>query len=145
MKKLIVSVLALFSVISVMAQSNVKNLENALEYIDNRDYDNAIKCLEKELELNNENTLEIMGLLGYANYCNENYAKAMSLFDRTIEYTNEKDSAFLSKMYYHRAGLNSAIGDTVSSIKDYISSISLEPENEKAIIELAELYFNKNS
>lgn len=144
MKKLIVSVLALFSVISVMAQSNLKNLENALKYIDNKDFNNAIKCLEKELESNDEDTLEIMGLLGYANYCNENYAKAMSLFDRTIEYTNEKDSLFLSKLYYHRAGLNSAIGDTVSSIKDYISSISLEPKNEKAIVELAELYFNKN-
>ena len=63
MKKLIVSVLALFSVISVMAQSNVKNLENALEYIDNRDYNNAIKCLEKELELNDENTLQIVSEL----------------------------------------------------------------------------------
>lgn len=144
MKKVIVYILTLFSVASVMAQNNIKNLEKALQYIDKKDYANAIKSLEKELELNDENTLEIMGLLGYANYCHENYAKAMSLFDRTIEYSNEKDSTFLSKMYYHRAGLNLAIGDTVSSVKDYISSISLEPKNEKAIVELAELYFNEN-
>lgn len=144
MKKLIVSVLALFSVISVMAQSNIKNLENALEYIDNRDYENAIKCLEKELELNDENTLEIMGLLGYANYCNGNYAKAMSLFDQTIECDKGGDSIFLSTAYYHRAGLNSEIGDTIASIKDYLKSISYEPANDKALTELAEIYFQTN-
>lgn len=144
MKKLIVSVLTLFSVISVMAQSNANNLENALEYIDNRDYNNAIKCLEKELGLNDENTLEIMGLLGYANYCNGNYAKAMSLFDQTIECGKGGDSIFLSTAYYHRAGLNSEIGDTIASIRDYLKSISYEPANDKALTELADIYFQTN-
>lgn len=135
----------LMSVISIsIAQTSSPNIEQALKNIEEHEYASAIKYLEMELKQYPENQLVVMELLGYANYGNGNYAKAMSLFDQTIECGKGGDSIFLSTAYYHRAGLNSEISDTIASIRDYLKSISYEPANDKALTELAEIYFQTN-
>ena len=113
MRRYIFLLFILMSVISFsIAQTLSPNIEQALKNIEEHEYACAIKKLEMELKQNSENQLVVLGLLGYANYCNGNYAKAMSLFDQTIECGKGGDSIFLSTVYYHRAGLNSEIGDT---------------------------------
>lgn len=145
MRRYILLLFILMSVISFsIAQTLSPNIEQALKDIEEYEYACAIKKLEMELKQNSENQLVVMGLLGYANYGNGNYAKAMSLFDQTIECGKGGDSIFLSTVYYHRAGLNSEIGDTIASIRDYLKAISYEPANDKALTELAEIYFQTN-
>lgn len=118
------------------------NITRATECIANGDSDTAKEYLNKELQ-NNPHSVVGLDLLGYIYFIDKDYGKAISLFDKAIECARKKDKDDLSVVYYHRAGIHAALGDTVKSISDYKESISLDHDNSNALEELAEIYFNK--
>lgn len=142
MKHFILFFLLVFqSVYTVLYSQEIPyNLTRAAECITNKDIDTAKEYLNKELQ-NNPYSVTGLDLLGYIYFRDREYGKAISLFDKAIEYGRKKDKDDLSIVYYHRAGIHAVLGDTVKSISDYKESISLNPNNPQALEELADIYF----
>ena len=130
MRHFILSIILVFQgVYTVLySQEITYNLTRAAECITNEDIDTAKEYLNKELQ-NNPHSVKGLDLLGYIYFRDRNYGKAISLFNKAIEYARKKDKDDLSTVYYHRAGIHAILGDTVKSISDYKKSISLNSDN----------------
>lgn len=124
----------------VYSQSLSYNMTRASECLENKDIYTAKEYLNKELQ-DSPRSVAGLDLLGYIYFSDGDYRKAISLFDKAIEYAGKKDREELSLVYFHRAGLYAVLGDTIRSISDYKKSISLDKGNIQALAELADMYF----
>lgn len=130
-----------FNCCTMKAQPLSYNINRAIEYLEENDYENAKSFINKELE-NNPRDVISLDLLGYIYSCNQEYGPALNCFNKVICYAKKKDKDILARTYYYRAGIYSTMGDTIKSIADYRESIKRSSEyHRQTYIELGDLLF----
>lgn len=92
MRHFILSLILVFQVVYTVlySQEIPYNLTRAAECITNEDIDTAKEYLNKELQ-NNPHSVKGLDLLGYIYFRDRNYGKAISLFDKAIEYARKEN------------------------------------------------------
>ncbi|MDE5976750.1 MAG: tetratricopeptide repeat protein, partial [Muribaculaceae bacterium] len=75
------------------------------------------------------------------NYVKGNYGEALAEVEKAIKFTPKKDKNWMSGNYISRAVINLELADTAAAVKDFETSLKLEPENEPAFSKYAELLY----
>lgn len=118
------------------------NYRRGMEALQNRNNEEALEFLNKEIEENPKN--------GYAYFWiamiraqQEEYGRAITAANLSIKNLPKKDSEYLYFVYETRARVYAEIEDTIAAISDYSTAIKILPENEDAYEKRAQIYYEQ--
>ena len=143
MKKILITLTLLFTIVANANSQNDYNMQRAIESYNEGNLDSAEEFLYKELGVN-EKSVQALDLLGYILIQKEDYGNALNMLNNAIKYSKKKEE-FKQHAYYHRAALHTILKDTTAAINDYKKSIELNNKHSRSLIELADLYFEQSN
>ena len=137
----IFSIVALCS-FNVSEQKPVEsyNIKRAIELISEKQLTEAERYLADEISTNPK-CAAAYDLLSIIKLREGKPGEALSYSDKAINLYSKKDKEGMSMAYYHRAGAFVHIEDTANAINDYLMAIKINDSFDKALIELADIYF----
>lgn len=115
------------------------NLSRARELFGANDYDSAIEYINKELA-DNPKCAEAYCMQGYILLTKEENGQALTALNKALEYYPKKSKQDRAFAYYYRYGVDLAIQDTISAIKDIEMANQLVPDDKDYMKELANVY-----
>lgn len=145
MKKIILLTLALIESVCVFPQSGMKrpdsyNYNRGLEEFKNENYDEALEYFQKEVGTDAKNgyAYSWMALIYQSK---EEYGMSLTSANNALKYIPKKDANFLAATYIIRADTYLGIKDTIMAISDYGNAIRIDPSNENAYENRAQIYY----
>lgn len=145
MKKIILLTLALIESVCVFPQSGMKrpdsyNYNRGLEEFKNENYDEALEYFQKEVGTDAKNgyAYSWMALIYQSK---EEYGMSLTSANNALKYIPKKDANFLAATYIIRADTYLGIKDTLMAISDYGNAIRIDPSNEDAYENRAQIYY----
>ena len=145
MKKIIFLTLALLTCVCVFPQSGIKrpdsyNYNRGLDEFKNENYDEALEYFQKEVSADAKNgyAYSWMALIYQSK---EEYGMALTSVNNALKYIPKKDASFLAATYIIRADTYLGIKDTLMAINDYGNAIKINPSNEDAYENRAQIYY----
>lgn len=147
MKKYLAVSLMLFTSIFSFAQSNVKrpdtyNYNRGLEELRNKNYDEALNYLNKELESNPKNGYAY-SWIAMIRQSKEEYGRALTSADLALKNLPKKDGEFVAATYNIRAGVYLALEDTLKAMNDFASAIKACPTESDAYEKRGQIYYEQ--
>lgn len=141
----ITTVVSLFVCISSFAQKNVKRPETynyirGVEAINNRNPEEALDYLNKEIEENPNNGYAFAWIGVVRDYQSE-YGRALTAINQALKHLPKKDKEYLSFAHGLRANVYLNLGDTISALNDYGSAIKFTPDDENLYEKRAQVYY----
>lgn len=121
-------------------KQNSYNMQRAIECTQDNEFDKAMEYAQRELSNNPKNALAY-DLLGYLYARNNENGKAISSFGDALRYYPKKNRHGRARVHYWRSRVYMQMNDTVPAIADLETAVSLQPEDEDYLSELADLYF----
>lgn len=144
--KIILTLIVLFATFSVgYAQKSIKRPETynyirGVEAINNRNIEEALDFLNKEIEENPNNGYAFAWIGIVRDYQTE-YGRALTAINQALKYLPKKDKEYMSFAYGMRAKVALNLGDTISALKDYGSAIKFTPDDEDLYEKRAQVYY----
>ena len=133
---------ALFCIILCSAEAKEPtsyNYQRGLECLQNHNFDEGKKFLQKELQQNRKNGYAYTWLASAYNNENE-YGNAIYNLEQALKYLPKSEKHYRSWAHSVRGDIYFAMKDTVSGLKEYALAIKAEPTNAGNFLERGDIY-----
>lgn len=118
------------------------NYSRGVEAIRNKNLDEALEYLYKEVKENPNNGYAYTWI-AYVQHEQEEYGSSLSNINNAIKKLPSKDKEFRASAYSIRSEVYLCLEDTVSALKDYTTAISIDPNNSDWYKKRAQVYYEQ--
>lgn len=147
LRLLIIGIIAIFLCGNVSAQNKVNrptsyNYQRGVEAVQNRDLDEALDFLNKEIKDNPKNGYAYAWIAMIRDQ-QEEYGRALTSADLAIKNLPKKDAEYVYFAYELRANVYAELEDTTKAVADYTTAIQVMPDNDDAYEKRAQIYYEQ--
>lgn len=145
MRQFILSILVLCS--SVILADNIKrpdsyNYSRGVEAINNNNAEEALDCLNKEINEHPDNGYAFAWIALVRNY-NEEFGRALTAANVAVKKIPSKDKEYKAFAYGTRAQVYLNLEDTIQALKDYSQAINIVPDDDRFYNQRAQVYYEQ--
>lgn len=116
------------------------NYNRAVEAIQNRNTEEALDYLGKEIS-DNPNNGYAYSWLAYVREAQEEYGLALTAADKAVKYLPGKDKEYVVFALSTRARIYYALEETDKALADYAKAIKVDPDNDDIYKDRAQIYY----
>lgn len=146
MRQLFIILVSMLSLVALAQDKNNRpnsyNYQRGVEAIQNKNMEEALEYLNKEIEDNPKNGYAYSWIAMVRAQQNE-YGRALTSADLAIKNLPKKDAEYLYFAYETRALVYAELQDTVKALADYTTAIKVMPEKDDAYEKRAQIYYEQ--
>lgn len=146
MRQLFIILVSMLSLVALAQDKNSRpssyNYQRGVEAIQNKNLDEALEYLNKEVDDNPKNGYAYSWIAMVRAQQNE-YGRALTSADLAIKNLPKKDAEYLYFAYETRALVYAELQDTVKALADYTTAIKVMPEKDDAYEKRAQIYYEQ--
>lgn len=146
MRQLFIIIISMLSLVALAQDKNNRpnsyNYQRGVEAIQNKNMEEALEYLNKEIEDNPKNGYAYSWIAMVRAQQNE-YGRALTSADLAIKNLPKKDAEYLYFAYETRALVYAELQDTVKALADYTTAIKVMPEKDDAYEKRAQIYYEQ--
>lgn len=146
MKQLVILLISMLSLAAFAQDKNNRpssyNYQRGVEAIQNKNMDEALEYLNKEIEDNPKNGYAY-SWIAMVRAQQKEYGRALTSADLSIKYLPKKDAEYLYFAYETRALVYAELEDTIKALADYTAAIKIMPDKDDAYEKRAQIYYEQ--
>lgn len=121
---------------------NTYNYNQAIEALKDRNYDEALEFLNKELDENPDNGYALL-FVSYVESLGEEHEKALNDISKSLRLLSKRDKEMKGLAYRVRSEIYEKLGRREEALTDLNSAIELDPDADENYLRRGQLYYDR--